>query len=67
MPADKPVTIPVVEPILATPELLLHVPPVTALVSVTVDATHSAVGPVIAAGGVFTVTDFVTMHPVPRE
>ncbi len=51
MPAETPVTIPVLAPTVATPVLLLlHVPPLVALASVVVAPTQAAVVPVIEVG-----------------
>ena len=48
VPTDKPVAIPLTMPIVATAGVLLvHTPPVTASVNVTVVPTHWVVGPVI--------------------
>lgn len=58
-----PVTTPDDNPIVATPGLLLvHVPPVTASVSVVVPPMHIGAIPEIA-GAVFTVTIIVEVHP----
>ncbi len=55
LPADTPVTIPVEEPIVAVPVLLLlHVPPAVASARVTVDPVFTVAVPVIAAGEAFT-------------
>lgn len=60
-----PVTIPVDEPIVATPVLLLiHSPPGVLLVRVVVAASHIEKVPVIAAGVVFTVTITDLLQPV---
>ena len=65
VPAVTPVTIPVDEPIVAIPVLLLlQVPPVVALLIVTVPPIHTALPPVIAAGNGLTVTVLVVAHPV---
>jgi hypothetical protein len=59
-PGVIPVTIPVVEPMVATEVLLLfQVPPRVALLSVRVAPTHTFVVPVMAAGVAYTVTFFV--------
>ncbi len=61
-----PDTIPVVNPTVALKVLLLlHVPPVTVLLSVALLLVHIAsVAGVIAAGDVLTVTPLVRKHPV---
>lgn len=64
MPADTPVTIPVNDPTVAKPVLLLvHVPPALVLLKAVVNPAHTLVVPVIDAGGGFTVTVVVAMHP----
>ena len=63
VPADMPVTTPVL-PIVATPELLLlHTPPALALLNVIVDASQTVVVPVIvpAFGNGLTVTTAVVL------
>jgi len=68
VPADAPVTTPVVEFTLAMPEaLLLQVPPAVASVSVIVAPTHTADGPVMAAGAGVIVMVLVARQPVPSE
>jgi hypothetical protein len=65
LPADTPVTVPVVDPMLANVLLLLvHVPGLDASVSVEVRPTHTFVVPPIAAGNAFTVIGVVTEQPV---
>lgn len=60
-----PVTTPLEEPMLATPELLLlHVPPPDVFVSVLVSPRHTDVFPPMVAGNGFTVTVAVILHPV---
>ena len=67
VPLVIPVTNPVMEPIVATAGLLLaHVPPVAASLRVTVEPTHTLVGPAIAGGPGFTVTVVVAIHPVDK-
>jgi hypothetical protein len=64
VPADIPVTIPVVEPISAiVGKSLLHVPPEGDPVSVVVASSHTVVVPVIVAAG-FTVTSIVLIQLV---
>ena len=67
MPGILPVTIPVVEPILALPLLLVHVPPAGVEFSVLVAPTHTFKVPVIAVGLAFTVTivGVALIQPVP--
>jgi hypothetical protein len=68
VPADTPVTIPVVDPIVATPVLLLlQVPPPITSVSEMLAPMQKADGPAIAAGVEFTVTTMVTLPPHPLE
>lgn len=69
VPGAMPETIPVVEPIVAVPVLLLlHVPPVVALLKVeTAVPIHITVVPVMAAGLAPTVTTVEIVHPVPSE
>ena len=56
-PPAAPVTMPVVEPTVATPMLvLLHVPPVVASANVVEPPTHIVAVPDMAAGAPFTVT-----------
>jgi hypothetical protein len=65
LPGPIAVTRPDPDPMVATAVLLLvHVPPLVALVSVVVDPEHSEVSPPIANSGL-TVTVCVTRHPVP--
>lgn len=65
VPAAIPLSTPVPETIGATAEaLLLHVPPDVVLVSDTVVARQTVVGPPIAAGSGFTVNTRVRKHPV---
>jgi hypothetical protein len=67
MPGVPPVIVPDVDPIGAIVLLLLvHVPPVTASVSVVVSPEHTCVVPAIAVGSVFTVTAAVAWQPVAR-
>ena len=67
VPAVPPVTTPVVEFTVADVELLLHVPPAVASVSVIVAPTHTAVGPVMAVGAGVIVMVLVARQPVPSE
>jgi hypothetical protein len=65
MPYATPVTVPVAEPTVATPVLLLnHVPPDVVLASVDVDPSHALNVPVIAAGLAFTVIVSFREQPV---
>jgi len=67
VPAPTPVAVPVDEPIVATPLLLLlQVPPLTELVRVELLPTQADIVPPIAAGDVFTETVVVVVHPVPN-
>ncbi len=60
-----PVTVPVEEPIEATPVLLLlHTPPLVALVNVVIKPTHTFVVPPIAAGFGLTVKLVTAIQPV---
>jgi hypothetical protein len=60
VPAVKPPTTPVAEPIVAMPVLLLlQVPPVVALVSVIDEPAQTALPPDIADGAWFTITKAV--------
>jgi len=64
VPADNAVMAPLAEPTEATDgELLLHVPPPLALVSVVASPIHMADGPEMAAGAGFTVTPTVPVEP----
>ncbi len=68
VPAEIPVTTPVVLPTVATPgALLVHVPPGVASVNVIVEPTHTADGPAITAGNAFTVITLVVEQPPPNE
>jgi len=63
-PVATPVTIPEAEPTVAIEtSAVLQVPPPTS-VNVVVDPTQIPVAPVIGVGNGFTVTNFVTKHPV---
>ena len=65
VPAETPVTTPVVEPTLAlVASLLLHNPPVVASANPIVDPVHTAGAPVMAAGLGLTVTGIVAKQPV---
>jgi hypothetical protein len=67
VPFVTPVAVPVDEPMLATAVLLLlHVPPVEALLSDIVDPGHNAATPVIGDADP-TVTVVVERHPVVSE
>jgi len=66
VPAPAPVAVPVDEPIVATPVLLLlQVPPLTELVSVELPPTQTDIVPPIDAGELFTVITVDVKHPVP--
>lgn len=61
VPAISPLTMPVVDPMVATAVLLLvHVPPDTVLPSVVVKPIHTLVAPVMVVGVGCTVTILVT-------
>lgn len=65
MPAERPFTIPVAIPTVATEVVLLvHVPP-PVLLNVVVLPTQTLETPVIADGSELTVIVFVVVHPVP--
>ena len=65
VPADTPVTIPVEEPTVATPKvLLIQRPPGVLLLRVVVLPTHTVVEPLIADGAAVTVTTVVAIQPV---
>jgi hypothetical protein len=67
VPSAAPVTTPVVLPIVAVVMVvLIQVPPATASLSVIVAPTHTALGPVMAAGIVYTATVVLTLQPVDR-
>ena len=64
-PGVSPCTTPDVRPIEAmVGSLLLHVPPVTASVSVSVVPGHKVSAPTIDGGSGLTVTEVVTKHPL---
>lgn len=64
MPGNTPVTIPVLNPIVAmVVALLVHVPPTVALFSVVVWPTQTLVVPVITDGNGFIVIIFVAEQP----
>ena len=66
IPADAPVTTPVVVPTEAiVEELLVQVPPPVASASVMKLPTHKFVAPVIAAGALLTVTKAMAAVPQP--
>ena len=56
MPPLVPVTLPDDDPIVIFPLVVVHIPPVSPLVSVTVDPTHTVEGPPIIVGIGLTVT-----------
>jgi len=64
LPADIPVTVPEIGPIVATPALLLaHVPPDDVLLNVVVAPTQTDAVPVIAAGKALTVAVVLEEQP----
>ena len=64
-PSVMPVTVPVEDPIVATAVLLLlHTPPLVALVNVVVKPMHTFVVPPIAAGFGLTVKLVTAIQPV---
>ena len=63
VPDVIPVTIPVADPMLIKPELLLQVPPVEADEYVDDVPVHTEDGPVIVAGNGLTVTECDELHP----
>ena len=64
MPVVTVVTVPLVEPMVATPVVpLIHVPLGVVLVSVMLEPIHTEVGPPIKAGKGLTVTSAVVMQP----
>jgi hypothetical protein len=66
VPAARPLTIPVSEPMVATDNaLLLHVPPSEVLLNVPVAPAHTLREPPIADGNGLTVTVSVVEQPVP--
>ena len=67
MPAIIPVTIPVDDPMVALPLLLVHVPPAGVEFNVVVRPTHTLATPVMVVGLGFTVTVVVIKHPVASE
>ena len=64
MPIVTPVTIPVTEPIVALPLLLVQVPPAVASVNAVVKPKHTVKVPDMAEGKGFTVTTAVMIQPV---
>lgn len=65
MPAAMPATIPLDEPTVAMPGLLvLHVPPAGVLFRVVLAPAHILNIPVTDVGFIFTVTMAVLLHPV---
>jgi hypothetical protein len=64
VPDEIPLTIPVLPTVAIAVLLLLHVPPVVVLAKVVEAPAHAPAFPVIALGKTFTVTIFVTLHPV---
>jgi hypothetical protein len=65
VPEVTPVTTPVVDPIVAFPLLLLHVPPEVVLLRLEVSPMQTCGVPVIAAGSEFIVTAAVASVPQP--
>ena len=67
VPRATPVTIPVVLPMVAVAVvLLIQVPPATPSVNVIFANTHTADGPVIGVGIVYTATVVLTLQPVDK-
>jgi hypothetical protein len=67
VPADRPVTTPVDEPMVPTVTLLLlHVPPLAELLSVAITPIHMVDGPEIIGGGLTIVTVIVLLQPPVR-
>jgi hypothetical protein len=66
VPAEIPVTIPVVDTVATAGVLLLHVPPTTLCVSVVVVFWQREALPPIGSGARLTVTVFVAKQPVVR-
>ena len=67
VPALTPVSVPVVETIVAMIVLpLLHVPPDVPSLKVVVKPAHKLVAPVIATGKGFTTTEAVVIQPVDK-
>ena len=67
VPSATPDTTPVVLPMVAVAVVvLIQVPPATASLNVMVAPTHTALGPVIAAGMVYTAIVVLTLHPVDK-
>lgn len=67
VPSATPLTIPEVLPMVAmVVVVLIQVPPATASLRVIVAPTHTALGPVMAAGIVYTATVVLTLQPVDR-
>ena len=63
-PFNTPLTIPEADPTVATEvALLVHVPPVVALLRVVVDPIHTFATPEIVSGKAFTVATFTVEHP----
>jgi hypothetical protein len=63
-PAAIPPTTPEASTVATAGKLLLHVPPVVALLSVVVSPSHTCSTPVVVAGSGFTVTVVVIRQPV---
>lgn len=65
VPADTPVTAPVVDPTVATPGLpLVQVPPEVPSVKVVEEPTQTLAVPPIVAGSGLMVTALIAKHPV---
>ena len=64
VPADEPVTTPVVDTGATKVLLLLHTPPVAEVVSVVVKPTHRPVLPDMVAGAGLTVATVVIWQPL---
>ena len=66
MPANTPVAMPVDEPIITLPLLLVHVPPAGVEFNVVDAPIHILRTPVMVVGLGLTVTIVVVIHPVDR-
>ena len=66
MPAAIPVTVPVSDPIVITPGVVLQVPPGVASYTVVAEPVHTVNVPVIARGMGLTVIGRVVEHPPER-
>lgn len=64
VPAVTPVTMPLSDPIVTLPVLLVHVPPGTVLPNAAVAPTQTAADPVTGPGAVLTVSVVIVLQPV---